>query len=222
MLLKIFLMFVTCFSANAMDFELYYLFPVGSPVGSPTKRKTGGKLVNPQPQVDYMNIEAGTQSVAVYTPTIIWGPYGEVIGVYEDSLRSQENISELEELQKSLKISKMLYKSHAIANTFLLGGAFYKSSDLLGISALYFCWCGAVYGVSSVETKRNLESKGADEQDLLKSLSSFQRNQACINLVAGACFFAAHFANLPELGYTLGGVALVAAVGNSIFYGCTN
>ena len=211
MLLKIFLIFAAFFSANAMDFEVYYVFPVGSPVGSPTRRKTGGKLVNPQ-SLEQMNLEEG-KSVAVDHHTT---------GVYVDYPGSQENDSELEKLQKSLKVAAIFYKSHAIANTFLLGGAFYKSSDLLGISALYFCWCGAVYGVSSVETKRNLESKGADEQDLLKSLSSFQRNQACINLVAGACFFAAHFANLPELGYTLGGLALVAAVGNSIFYGCTN
>jgi hypothetical protein len=125
----------------------------------------------------------------------------------------------LAEINQSLKISKMFYRSHAIANTFLLGGVFYQSSDFLGISALYFCWCAAVYGASSLDTnKKCLEYQNLDEQNILKRLCSFQRNQACINLVAGTCFLAGDFTEMPEVGYTLGGVALAAAVGNSVFF----
>lgn len=129
----------------------------------------------------------------------------------------------LAEINRSFKISKMFYMSHAFANTFSLAGVFYQSSDLLGISSLYFCWCGAVYGVFSMDTnKKYLESQNLEEQNILKSLSSFQRNQSCLNLLAGACFFAGGFAEMPDVGYTLGGVALAAAVGNSVFFGCVN
>ncbi len=129
----------------------------------------------------------------------------------------------LVETYRSLKISKMLHKYHAIANTFLLGGVFYQSSDLLGISSLYFCWCAAVYGVSSVDTnKKYLESQNLEEQNILKSLRSFQRNQACLNMLAGACLLAGGFADMSEIGYAFCGLALATAVGNSVFFGCTN
>lgn len=147
MLLKIFLMFVTCFSVNAMNFaEAYAYVPcyptesksemltprvdcttldevMKSDVDSSTIRQTIKKSVQPHKTepVDYKMLEEGTQTI------LIWGPYGEIIGVYEDLPRFQENISELEKLQKSLKVAAIFYKSHAIANTFLLGGAFYKS-----------------------------------------------------------------------------------------------
>ena len=210
-----FVLVCMCFSLNAMD-EGFYPLPVSSPVGSLTIRKSLGKHMEQQKKivelVDYKKLEEGT-------PVIICDPYGGVIGVYEDSPRSQENISELEKLQKSLKTNVMFYRSHAIANTFLLGGVFYQSSDFLGISALYFCWCAAVYGASSLDTnKKCLEYQNLDEQNILKRLCSFQRNQACINLVAGTCFLAGDFTEMPEVGYTLGGVALAAAVGNSVFF----
>ena len=207
-----------CFSLNAMNFLELNL--VSSPLGSPTIRQTIKKPVEQQKKIiDLVDSKKPHRG----TPVIICDPYGGVIGVYEDSPRSQENISELEKLQKSLKTDMIFYNSHAIANTFLLGGVFYQSSDFLGISGLYFCWCAAVYGASGLGTnKKYLEYQNLDEQNILKRLCSFQRNQACINLVAGACFLAGDFTEMPEVGYVFGGLALVAAVGNSLFFTCAS
>lgn len=86
----------------------------------------------------------------------------------------------------------------------------------MGVSALYLCWCAAVYGASSIDTnKKYLESQNSEAQNILKSLSSFQRNQACINLVAGTCLLAGSFAEMSEVGYAFGGVALASAVRSS-------
>ncbi len=140
--------------------------------------------------------------------------------VFVSPLQLQRQPEEsLDELNQSVKISKIFYKSHAIVNTFLLGGAFYQSSDLLSISALYFGWCGVVYGASSIDTnKKYLESQNLDAQRILSRVSVFQCTQACINLLAGVCLLAGGFAEAPEAGYTFGGLALATAVGNSFFF----
>ena len=213
MLLKIFLIFAAFFSANAIDYEMGYLC---SPVGSQTMRKTVEQFADPQSQVDYKKLEE-------CTPVIICDPYGGVMGVYENSDRSRENISELEKLQKSLKTDMIFYNSHAIANTILLGGAFYSSPEISAVSTLYMGCCAIVYGAFSINSNiKCAESQNSTEHNILSTLFYFQRRQSCLNMLAAASFMEGEFLEVPVLGYTLGGLALVAAVGNSLFFACAS
>ena len=217
MLLKIFLIFAAFFSANAIDYEMGYLCSVGSPVGSQTMRKTVEQYADPQSQVDNKKLVECTQTIP------ICGPRGGVIGVYEYSLCSQENISELEKLQKSLKTDMIFYNSHAIANTILLGGAFYSSPEISAVSTLYMGCCAIVYGAFSINSNiKCAESQNSTEQNVLSTLFYFQRRQSCLNMLAAASFMEGEFLEVPVLGYTLGGLALVAAVGNSLFFACAS
>jgi hypothetical protein len=246
MLLKIFLVFVTCFSASAMDFVEFYSFLPDSPKlssqrksapNSPTKSPIVRKSVKrPSEQekthvdIEYQKLEEANGRLEGATrddnPNLFLcfdGPgYISAVYVGPTSVSSPPEES-LAEINQSLKISKMFYGSHAIANTFFLSGAFYQSSDLLGISALYFCWCGAVYGAFSIDTnKKCLKSQNLESQNILTKLISFQRTQACLNMLVSASFIGGGIAETPMISYTLGGLALVAAVGNSVFFGCAN
>lgn len=243
MFLRSFFIFVACFSVNAMNIaDAYAYVPCyltesrskmpnprvdcatleevrKSDVHSSTIRQTIKKSVEPHQTepVNYKKLEEGTQTI------LIWGPYGELIGVYEDSPRSQENISELEKLQKSLKTDMIFYNSHAIANTILLGGAFYYSPEISAVSGLYMGCCAIVYAAFSINSNiKCAESQNSTEQNVLSTLFYFQRRQSCLNMLATASFMEGEFLEVPVLGYTLGGLALVAAVGNSLFFGCAS
>jgi len=195
-----------CFSLNAIDFLEFYVDT--SPKKSVEPHQTES--------FDSKKLHQGT-------PVIICDPYGGVIGVYEDSLCSQENISELEKLQESLKTDMIFYNSHAIANTILLGGAFYYSPEISAVSTLYMGCCAIVYGAFSINSSiKCAESQNSTEQNVLSTLFYFQRRQSCLNMLAAASFMEGEFLEVPVLGYTLGGLALVAAVGNSLFFGCAS
>lgn len=189
-----------------------------SDVHSSTIRQTIKKSVEPHQTESF-----DSKKLHQGTPVIICDPYGGVIGVYEDSLCSQENISELEKLQKSLKTDMIFYNSHAIANTILLGGAFYYSPEISAVSTLYMGCCAIVYGAFSINSNiKCAESQNSTEQNLLSTLFYFQRRQSCLNMLATASFMEGEFLEVPVLGYTLGGLALAAAVGNSLFFGCAS
>jgi hypothetical protein len=203
-----------CFSVNAMNFaEVDIYFP---PASSPTKSPTTRKSVK-RPEGPYTKLEEGTQLVVIY------GPYGQVTEVYEDLPCSQENVSELEKIQKSLKTDTIFYNSHAVANTLFLSGVFYYSPELFAVSALYMGCCAIVYGAFSIDTNiKCAESQNLESQNILTKLSSFQRTQACLNMMTSVCFMGGGFAEVPEVGYALGGVFLASAVGNSFFFGCAS
>jgi hypothetical protein len=208
MLLKIFLVFVTCFSASAIDFVEFYSFLPDSPPNSPAKSPIVRKSVKrPSEQekthvdIEYQKLEEANGRLEGATrddnPNLFLcfdGP-GYINAVYVGpSPVSSPPEESLAEINQSLKISKMFYGSHAIANTFFLSGAFYQSSDLLGISALYFCWCGAVYGAFSIDTnKKCLKSQNLESQNILTKLISFQRTQACLNMLVCASFMGGRF-----------------------------
>ncbi|MEI7494261.1 MAG: hypothetical protein WCJ92_06680 [Alphaproteobacteria bacterium] len=248
MLLKIFLVFVTCFSASAMDFVEFYSFLPDSPKpniqrksvisapNSPTKSPTVRKSVKKQLEqekthvdIEYQKLEEANEGLEEAKrdddPNLFlcFDGSGYISAVYvrPTSVSSPPEES-LAEINQSLKISKMFYRSHAIANTFFLSGAFCQlPSEFLDVSGLYFCWCGAVYGAFSIDTnKKYLKSQNLESQNILTKLISFQRTQACLNMLAGVCFIGGGIAEAPMISYTLSGLALVAAAGNSIFWGC--